>query len=60
MAQYATHKTGAAGKAQTLRGRGRMSPRDYRPPFTLTGSQWDAFDRLTAAYAAGIEGGVTR
>lgn len=37
-----------------------MSPRDYRPPFTLTGSQWDAFDRLTAAYAAGIEGGVTR
>jgi len=33
-----------------------MSPRDSHP-FTLTSSQWDAFDRLTA-YAAGIEGEV--
>lgn len=37
-----------------------MSPRDYHTPFTLTGSQWDAFDRLTADYTAGIEGGATR
>jgi hypothetical protein len=27
-----------------------MAP-TYSPPFTLTGSQWAAFDRLNAAYA---------
>lgn len=30
-----------------------MSPRDYAPTFTLTGTQWDALDRLCAAYAVG-------
>jgi hypothetical protein len=27
-----------------------MTPRDYHPAFTLTGSQLDALDRLAAAY----------
>lgn len=36
-----------------------MSPRDYRPQFTLTPSAWDALDRLSAAYGV-AEGGRTR